>query len=76
MTGLASETLGLQERGTLEVGSVADMVLFDPEKITDNATRQDPHAQSSGVIGVWVAGSRVYDNGLFTGVYPGQWIEE
>ena len=76
MTGLASETLGLQARGTLEVGSVADMVLFDPEKITDNATRQAPHAQSSGVIGVWVAGSRVYDNGLFTGVYPGQWIEE
>ena len=76
MTGLASETLGLKARGTLEVGSVADMVLFDPEKITDKATRQDPRAQSSGVIGVWVAGARVYDNGLFTGVYPGQWIEE
>ena len=40
------------------------------------ATRQDPHAHSVGVVGVWVSGARVYENGLFTGVYPGQWIEE
>ena len=74
MTGLASETLGLQKRGTLEAGSIADMVLFDPERIADMATRQDPHAHSIGVVGVWVSGSRVYENGLFTGVYPGRWI--
>ena len=75
MTGLVKETLQLKERGTLEVGALADMVLFDPEKLTDNATPQDPQALSFGIVGVWVGGTRVYDEGVTTGKYPGKWIE-
>ena len=75
MTGLVKETLGLEGRGTLEVGSVADMVLFDPDKFTDRATQEAPQVLSIGVEGVWVNGVRVYKDGLSTGARPGRWIE-
>ena len=75
MTGLVKTTLGLEGRGTLEVGSVADMVLFDPDKIRDMATKEAPQALSVGVEGVWVNGIRVFEHGLSTGARPGRWIE-
>ena len=75
MTGLVKKSLGLKGRGTLEVGSVADMVLFHPDNMADKATQQTPQALSIGVVGVWVNGMRVYEDGMSTGAHPGQWIE-
>ena len=43
MTGGAAMALGLADRGTIAVGNAADLVIFDPERIIDSATFDDPH---------------------------------
>ncbi len=75
MTGLVRETLGWEERGILEIGAIADMVLFDPANIADKATRETPQTLSVGVQGVWVGGTRVYGGNQPTGAHPGKWID-
>src|SRR5690606_6723075 len=59
MTSAVADRLGLRERGQLRVGFYADVVIFDPETITDRATFADPHQLSVGVRDVWVNGERV-----------------
>lgn len=71
MTSAVSDRLGLRERGLLRVGHYADIVVFDPENIIDNATFEEPHQLSTGVRDVWVNGTRVLDNGQHTGAMPG-----
>jgi N-acyl-D-amino-acid deacylase len=70
MTSLPAMSLGLP-RGRLEPGAVADLVLFDPATVLDNATMTAPRAVSTGIKSVWVAGRVVYDNGKTTGAMPG-----
>lgn len=60
MSALAAEHLGIQERGMLVRGYYADMVLFNPKTVIDNATISDPKALSSGISIVWVNGEIVY----------------
>ena len=71
MTGLCAENLGLTDRGILKPGNYADLVLFDPEVIKDNATVTNPQALSDGIIQVWVNGVSVFKNGGPTKQYPG-----
>ena len=71
MTGLCAENLGLTDRGILKPGNYADLVLFDPEVIKDNATVTNPQALSEGIIQVWVNGVSVFKNGSATKQYPG-----
>lgn len=70
MTALPAASLGLP-RGTLAAGAVADLVLFDPATVIDNASITTPQAPSSGIKSVWVAGRLVFDNGRTTGSAPG-----
>jgi N-acyl-D-amino-acid deacylase len=70
MTSLPAASLGVP-RGKLEPGAVADLVLFDPATVIDNATMTAPRAVSTGIRSVWVAGRVVYDNGKTTGAMPG-----
>lgn len=72
MTGLTASTVGIRDRGTIKVGNYADIVLFDPDTIIDNATMDNPTAVSTGVKSVWVNGALVFDNGEPTHVYAGQ----
>lgn len=74
MTGLAAAHMGMENRGTLVAGAAADLVLFDPDTIIDNATPQTPELLSTGVLGVWVNGEQVFANGVTTGKHPGQVI--
>ena len=74
MTGLAAAHMGLANRGILQPGAAADLVLFDPDTVIDNATPEDTKALSSGITAVWVNGQIVYENGEVTGNYPGQVI--
>lgn len=74
MTGLTASTLGIPDRGLLKVGNYADIVVFDPDTIIDNATMDDPTAVSTGVRKVWVNGQIVFDDGESTHVYAGQII--
>jgi N-acyl-D-amino-acid deacylase len=72
MTSAVADRLGLRERGLLRPGHYADVVLFDPATIRDNATFTDPHRLSTGIRDVWVNGSRVVRNGAHTGAMPGR----
>lgn len=72
MSGAVAARLGLRERGLLHPGYFADVVLFDPATITDNATFEDSHRLSTGVRDVWVNGSRVVRDSQHTGETPGK----
>lgn len=74
MTGLAAAHTGIRERGILAPGYFADLVLFDPETVKDNANVQNPKALSDGILKVWVNGGLVYDNKQATGKYPGVFL--
>lgn len=49
MTSIPAKRLGLAEKGRLNVGADADVVIFDPEKIRDGATFDDPWLPPSGI---------------------------
>lgn len=72
MTSVAARHVGLEGRGTIEPGAVADLVLFDPETIADRATFTEPTLPSVGVSRVWVAGVEVLADGRPTGARPGR----
>jgi len=74
MTGQSANHMGITSRGTLTSGKAADMVLFDPETIIDNATIKNPTAKASGIAKVWVNGKLVYVEGSTTGKRPGKII--
>lgn len=74
MTGLAADHMGIEDRGRIREGMVADLVLFDPDTVIDNATPENPQAISTGILSVWVGGELVYTDGATTGARPGQII--
>jgi len=74
MSGLAAQHMGFSEHGLIRPGAAADLVLFDPATVIDNATPQDPKALSSGIVRVWVNGVEVYANGQETGARPGRFV--
>jgi N-acyl-D-amino-acid deacylase len=72
LTSFPAENLGLKQRGRLEEGCYADVVVFDPATITDRATFEAPHAYSEGVEQVIVNGSFALRDGQATGTMPGR----
>jgi N-acyl-D-amino-acid deacylase len=69
---LPAGNLGIRERGSLEPGHFADIVVFDPETIADRATFEKPHQYAVGVKHVFVNGEAVIANGGPTGAKPGR----
>jgi N-acyl-D-amino-acid deacylase len=55
-------------------GAFADLVLLDPDRVSDRSTIEQPQARSVGIDKVWVNGVVVLDQGEATGHYPGQVI--
>jgi N-acyl-D-amino-acid deacylase len=72
MTSAVAARLSLRDRGVLQAGMLADVVVFDPEAVRDNATFERPHQLSTGIRDVWVNGARVLRDGLHTGATPGR----
>lgn len=72
LTSLPAANLKIRRRGTLAPGFFADVVVFDPETITDHATFDDPHQLSTGVSEVLVNGQLVLRDGKHTGALPGR----
>jgi dihydroorotase/N-acyl-D-amino-acid deacylase len=72
MSGLTAARLGLPERGVVRVGAVADLALFDPDRIRDTARFGDPHHMAEGMHTVIVSGVRVLADGRMTGQRPGR----
>jgi dihydroorotase/N-acyl-D-amino-acid deacylase len=72
MTSLPAQRVGMKDRGILKPGFYADLVMFDPEKVTDKATFENPHQYSEGMDLVMVNGKPVWEDGKFTGNLPGR----
>jgi len=72
MTSLTADRLGLKDRGVLRPGALADVVAFDPVRVVDRATYEDPHRYAAGVEHVLVNGRVVVEGGEHTGTLPGR----
>jgi N-acyl-D-amino-acid deacylase len=74
MTSLPAQILRLKDRGMLKEGYWADVVVFDPDTVSDPATYQNPQQYAEGVPFVFVNGAAVIDRGNHTGAHPGKVI--
>ena len=72
MTSLPARHFGFAHRGELRPGFAADLVIFDPRTVSDEATFEKPHQYAAGFGDVIVNGVPVIRNGAVTGAKPGQ----
>ena len=72
MTSLNAAKLGIRDRGLLAAGSFADLTIFDPERVLDRSTYEDPFQYNTGIEYVIVNGQVVLDRGNHTGARPGR----
>jgi N-acyl-D-amino-acid deacylase len=72
LTTLPATNLRIARRGALKPGYHADVVVFDPRIIRDNATFEQPHQYATGVRDVFVNGVQVLKDGEHTGATPGR----
>ena len=72
LAALPAENLGIQKRGKLVAGNYADVVVFDPTRIQDHATFDDPRQYATGMVHVFVNGTQVLAGGEHTGAKPGR----
>jgi N-acyl-D-amino-acid deacylase len=70
-TARPADLLWLADRGRIEVGKRADLVLLDPLRYVDEATYEEPQRSPDGVVRVWIAGEVVVSDGRPTGARPG-----
>lgn len=75
MTGLPAQVFSIPERGIIAVGKVADIVVFDPEQITDHATFEEPTNTPTGIHSVWIKGEQVVRDGRFLGHRLGSFLK-
>lgn len=71
-TGLPAAKLGLADRGVLAVGAVADLVVFDPDQVADQATFEAPHQYPTGMLHVVARGVHTIRDGEQTGERGGR----
>lgn len=74
MTSLPAQRIGLKDRGVIARGMKADIVIFDPTKVRDKATFDDPHAYPEGINYVLVNGALTIEEGKHTKERAGQVI--
>ncbi len=72
MTSLAAQRFGLRDRGLVRPGHVADLVLFDADRVLDTATYAEPHQYAAGIHWTMVRGEMVWREGRDTGAVVGQ----
>ena len=72
MTALPAQRMRLTDRGVLKTGLWADVVVFDPQRIADHATFENPNQLSVGMDYVLVNGVPVIAEGKMTNALPGK----
>jgi N-acyl-D-amino-acid deacylase len=75
LANLPSKHLKLLKRGELKAGNYADIIIFDPAKITDHATYDKPHQYATGMLDVFVNGVQVLKDGEHTNATPGRFVK-
>ena len=63
VTTMAAARVGLKEKGNLRIGSDADVVIFDLEKVKDNATYTEPVLPPEGIEYVLIGGEPAVEKG-------------
>ena len=71
-TSLPAKILGMTDRGIIKTGLIADIAVFDPEKLKDAATFDDPHQYSEGIEYVFIGGQLSVYRGKVTGGLHGR----
>lgn len=71
-TSLPAQRMGLTQRGVIKVGMYADLVVFDPDKVRDTATFEQPNQLAKGMDYVIVNGTPVIAGGKMTHALPGK----
>ena len=74
-TGLTAKTFGLDKRGLIKEGYIADLILFDPLKLKTNSTYTSPENYSDGMDYVIINGGIAIENGKYTGALLGKTIK-
>jgi N-acyl-D-amino-acid deacylase len=74
MTGLSAETFGLRDRGVVRPDAIADLVIFDADRIADRATFEDPKRIAAGIDHVLVGGVVSWSHGAPTGATGGRFV--
>ena len=72
---VAATSLHISKRGELKPGYYADILVFDPATVKDNATYEKPQQYSTGMIHVWVNGVQVLNDGEHTNAKPGRFVK-
>jgi N-acyl-D-aspartate/D-glutamate deacylase len=72
MSGFPAQRVGLTDRGLIRPGMVADVAVFDPDRVRDAATFDEPHQYAEGFSVVLVAGEVVVENDIVTEARPGR----
>ncbi|HUW92946.1 MAG TPA: D-aminoacylase [Bacteroidales bacterium] len=72
LTSLPASNLKIKDRGALKQGYYADLAIFDPGKVQDHSTFDNPHQYSTGMVHVFVNGIQVLKDGDHTGAKPGR----
>ena len=75
LSNLPAKNLKIKKRGELKVGNYADIVIFDPARVKDNASFENPHQYAEGMIHVFVNGVQVLKDGEHTGSKPGKFVK-
>ena len=72
LTSASAQLIGLNDRGLVKEGLAADLVIFNPQTVTDKATFDEPKKYPVGIDYVLVNGAVVVDKGQHTGVINGR----
>ncbi|WP_284615377.1 N-acyl-D-amino-acid deacylase family protein [Aquabacterium humicola] len=72
MTGLPAQRFGLAHRGRIAAGCAADLVLFDPARIRDGATYEQPTTRPEGLHALWINGRLVMRDGELQELHAGR----
>ena len=72
MTSLNALKLGIRDRGRIRDGNWADLTIFDPARVVDKATFENPHQYAEGIHYVIVNGAVTLENGRHTGALAGR----
>ena len=75
LSSFPAQNLKITDRGRLEVGYFADIVIFDPAAIRDHATFDEPHQYATGMVHVVINGVPVLLDGEHTGATPGRFVK-